>query len=1047
MAGIRRTLRGLLNPQPECSAYRMTTATKYDVFVSHNRREKPWVRQFVRHLRSAGLKVFFDEDSIAPGEDVVRALENAVESSRHVAIVLSSASVCSKWVALETAMTLYGDPDASGNILIPILIDPVELSTIRPAVRRLNLVDLTDGVTRDFNYRRLLVYLGVPETTVAETGLPEWSQEAPERHHRSDCIIHDLPPAPRFVGRLQEAQKIDDFWNSPAAGVLCLVGIGGAGKTAIVAEFLSRVSNTDTRPSHLLVWSFYDDTDCEAMLSTAYEYFAGETRKEVKGAGWLHLLRETLAVLPRPLLVLDGLERIQRIEHRRIHDRHRFGELEDTLLRDLLKRIASGAGRCKAIITTRFPLVDLERWSAQGFIQLDLDQLDEGSAVELLARHGVKGTADSHRRLTEVYGRHALTLDHLGSLLVRYFDGDPSRAPTLGSLEHRGRDAQARRLSSIFRAYEEQLPPDELAVLSRLCVFRSGITADLFVSVFVRTGGADREVYLTGQAEIDVRETLDSLVLQHLVIRDGRQVYTVHPAVRDHFYTTFTQPAHLHEAIGQHLASLTARPGSQYPSDKSTLDHLEELLFHMAAAGLTDQAARMYHERIGGVWHLARIGEFARGLRMLSHLPENTDCDGLLRYRRGVGDIPSQEEWQRYREHLTFYSANAEMNTCLLRGRLKGADSSTARFLMGEAVSPHFSDDYAPRFSAILLLKAASAFANEDKSDEDHEEAEDDILPGEDAIGAANPRFFRIPPWRMPWMLLSWRLRIMLHTPLRFGSALVGRLLGFVLSAIVADSGVVRTDARLSFLYLRTSSRFDSIWGEARQVLRRRRASLFPEIDDNETVSTPSLSADLGNEAIATLWDAEIARLRGDIAKALSLLEEATRWVLSAESPEHLCILHLVRSRVFADMGKWPAALLAATEGIDVALTCGFRILHVDLLIAKARILMKTESPSKAKTVSEEALALADHPDGCYVWGRVMARARLLEALGAVDVACDSAVNEQSLLKELAELPDVNCVLGLLGSDFQTWYADRVEQSPLAYPEGRAGAPSGSAEA
>jgi hypothetical protein len=48
---------------------------EYDVFVSHNRKNKPWVRMFVALLRNEGLSVFFDEDSIPFGRDIVHAIE------------------------------------------------------------------------------------------------------------------------------------------------------------------------------------------------------------------------------------------------------------------------------------------------------------------------------------------------------------------------------------------------------------------------------------------------------------------------------------------------------------------------------------------------------------------------------------------------------------------------------------------------------------------------------------------------------------------------------------------------------------------------------------------------------------------------------------------------------------------------------------------------------------------------------------------------------------------------------------------------------------
>ena len=51
----------------------------WDVFVSHNRQDKPWVRVFVQHLRELGLRVFFDEDSISVGGEFHREVSEALE--------------------------------------------------------------------------------------------------------------------------------------------------------------------------------------------------------------------------------------------------------------------------------------------------------------------------------------------------------------------------------------------------------------------------------------------------------------------------------------------------------------------------------------------------------------------------------------------------------------------------------------------------------------------------------------------------------------------------------------------------------------------------------------------------------------------------------------------------------------------------------------------------------------------------------------------------------------------------------------------------------
>jgi lipopolysaccharide/colanic/teichoic acid biosynthesis glycosyltransferase len=138
-----------------------TAQFDWDVFVSHNRHQKSWVRALVEQWRSLDLKVFFDEDTIEPGEDVVGAIERGIETSRHVLFIITPMSVASPWVAMETATTIMDDPDVSARRLIPVLLEPTPRDSIRPAVRRLNLIDLTDSATRLDCYHRLLKFLQV----------------------------------------------------------------------------------------------------------------------------------------------------------------------------------------------------------------------------------------------------------------------------------------------------------------------------------------------------------------------------------------------------------------------------------------------------------------------------------------------------------------------------------------------------------------------------------------------------------------------------------------------------------------------------------------------------------------------------------------------------------------------------------------------------------------------------------------------------------------------------------------------------------------------
>ena len=137
----------------------MNKKFQFDVFVSHNKLQKPRVREIVHHLRQVGLKVFFDEDSIEPGENIVLALEKGLEDSRHVLLFVSPTALSSKWVALERAATLYSDPDSRKRRLIPVMLESVPRNKMGPLLQGLRTIDLTDPNSRDENYRFLLEFL------------------------------------------------------------------------------------------------------------------------------------------------------------------------------------------------------------------------------------------------------------------------------------------------------------------------------------------------------------------------------------------------------------------------------------------------------------------------------------------------------------------------------------------------------------------------------------------------------------------------------------------------------------------------------------------------------------------------------------------------------------------------------------------------------------------------------------------------------------------------------------------------------------------------
>jgi hypothetical protein len=521
---------------------------------------------------------------------------------------------------------------------------------------------------------------------------------AQEKSNRlAPLIVHPLPPAPSFTGRQDELAKLRGFWDE-GPGVLSLIGLGGAGKTALAEKFVEWVQANDP-PEGLLIWSFYDDPDANTFLKTAHRYFTGGREAHASGAGWFHLLNEEMSKGGRYLIVLDGLERVQR---QQTDASGMYGELEDPLLRGFLFRLAAGAGQTKAVITSRFPVSSIERWLDRGYRIIDVDQLTGDSARAVLRAQGVRGSDEELDYLVREYGGHALTLDLLACAISKFFGGDPSKAPPL-DVEEDQRHEQAARLSCLLQVFERELSSRQVEILSRLCVFRFGVDLDALYSIFVGEASAAVAGALKGASKEEVAADLQALVSLHLAGIDTNGRYTVHPAIRDHFYRLFRDPTAMHEAVRGHLVPLSHRPGIGLPEDAEALDLLEELVYHAIQAGSVREAAEIYMGRLGGNDHLnTHLGEYNRTYRILRAFPECPDPTGMYHCLRAFGRYDEALQWRPNNRYILLLSGLLTP----LADDTNDATRNSAKFLQGQdTILPERTPDWPLPASMLQLLR------------------------------------------------------------------------------------------------------------------------------------------------------------------------------------------------------------------------------------------------------------------------------------------------------------------------------------------------------
>lgn len=152
----------------------------WDVFVSHNRKDKPWVRVFVQQLRSLGLQVFFDEDSVSVGGEFHKEVTEAIKQCQACVFIISAASALSPWVADEVNTALhYRAANGDRPKVIPVYLESVRfdhagLDTSAP-------IYLADRNDRENRYARLIQGL-VPNS---ETSLLSSTESLPWPGFRS----------------------------------------------------------------------------------------------------------------------------------------------------------------------------------------------------------------------------------------------------------------------------------------------------------------------------------------------------------------------------------------------------------------------------------------------------------------------------------------------------------------------------------------------------------------------------------------------------------------------------------------------------------------------------------------------------------------------------------------------------------------------------------------------------------------------------------------------------------------------------------------------
>ncbi len=132
----------------------MGAKKKFDVFLSYSSVDKSWVTDLKEALKAKGLKVWLDSDEIPPGERFASALEEGLEESKTVVMVVSPEAIASGWVNEEYYRALSLAQSKTESLrLIPVILRDSKLPGF---LASRNWVDFRDASTYNKSLERLI---------------------------------------------------------------------------------------------------------------------------------------------------------------------------------------------------------------------------------------------------------------------------------------------------------------------------------------------------------------------------------------------------------------------------------------------------------------------------------------------------------------------------------------------------------------------------------------------------------------------------------------------------------------------------------------------------------------------------------------------------------------------------------------------------------------------------------------------------------------------------------------------------------------------------
>jgi hypothetical protein len=163
----------------------MSDQFSFDIFLSCSSKDRPIVQALAERLKADGLRVWFDEWVLKPGDHVPAKIEEGLEHSRVLVLCMSANAFGSEWAQLEAGTFRFREPLNKERRFIPLRLDD---APIKGSLAHFLYIDWLPA-KREEEYPKLLEACRPPKTQAA----PEEMAARERFAQRILCLGHAGP--------------------------------------------------------------------------------------------------------------------------------------------------------------------------------------------------------------------------------------------------------------------------------------------------------------------------------------------------------------------------------------------------------------------------------------------------------------------------------------------------------------------------------------------------------------------------------------------------------------------------------------------------------------------------------------------------------------------------------------------------------------------------------------------------------------------------------------------------------------------------------------